>query len=248
MSMRVYFLFTLELPWQAARPVHIPKQMIFREVLRRLHLKIHDMGVVIEAPSVYRAWIDMETPRFETEGSKGRKKLYGQGSGTKYAAMESVCAIGTMHLRVNHGVIVKCFSYPRMKMLEGKVTQERQWSSMVRDLLDEEEKSSEKVKKQYRGVVDEAICICRQFSDVLPIHVSCDGDTLAGMNDIKLAYGGQRPPVSRLEELAFALVNLASNVGVTAMGKVGTGSVSCTVPAKFDLVCCISTCVICLLT
>ena len=76
--MRVF----LELPWQAAHPVHIPKQMIFIEVLRRLNFKIHDMGLVIEAPSVYHAWIDMETPHSETEGSKGRKKLYGQGSCT----------------------------------------------------------------------------------------------------------------------------------------------------------------------
>ena len=232
---------------QVARPVHIPKQMIFREILHRLHLKIHDMGLVIEAPSVYRAWIDMETPQSEIEGSKGRKKLYGQGSCTKYGAMESVCAIGGMHLHVDYHVIVKDFSYPRMKMLEGKVTRERQWSSMVKDLLDKKERGSEKLKKQYRGVLDEAICICRQFSDVLPIRVSCDGHAFGGMNDVKLAYGGQRPPVSRLEELAFALVNLATNGGVTAMGKVGIVSVSCTGRAESDFIQCISAYAICIL-
>ena len=66
--------------------------------------------------------------------------------------MESVCAIGGMHLHVDYHVIVKDFSYPRMKMLEGKVTRERQWSSMVKDLLDKKERSSEKLKKQYREV------------------------------------------------------------------------------------------------
>ena len=133
-------------------------------------------------------------------------------------------------------------------MLEGKFTRERQWSSMVKDLLDKKERSSEKLKKQYRGVLDEAICICRQFSDVLPIRVSCDGHAFGGMNDVKLVYGGQRPPISRLEELAFALVNLASNVGVTGMGKVGTTSVCCTIIVKFYLIRCISGCLICLLT
>ncbi|CAN6213308.1 unnamed protein product [Urochloa humidicola] len=207
----------------ALRPAEISKQMIVKEVCRRLHLDIHDFGTVDEVGGLLRGWVEMDVPGHLAGEPKVREKFVGGAALGQYAAMENVSDAIIGGLCKRYGVIVKDVNYPKVKKLEGRLVEEKRWVDMFRGKLDGRVKENDTLRFAYGSVIVEAKTICKKFRDVLPIG-TCDEDANAGVDNVKVIYNGPRDPVTRIDELAFDLVSLvkrgADLESVVSQGKV----------------------------
>lgn len=91
----------------------IANQVILSQIIGRLRLKLHGLGVVIEPSGLVRGWVEIDTPRSSVEGLKGQQRFPGGQHGNKYDALESACMTAITELCLNHGVTVKDLSFTK---------------------------------------------------------------------------------------------------------------------------------------
>ncbi|CAN6331370.1 unnamed protein product [Urochloa humidicola] len=190
-----------------ARPAEISKQMIVKEVCHRLHLVIHDFGIIDEADGLLRGWVEMDVPGRLGAEPKMREKFVGADALGQYAAMEIVSAEIIEALCKRFAVIVEDVNYPKVKKLEERLFEEKTWADLFRGQLRGRVKENDALRCAFGNVISEAKIICSKFKDILPIAVSGEEDAAAGVGNAKLVYNGPRDPVTRADELAFDLLS-----------------------------------------
>lgn len=185
----------------------ISKQMVVRQVIKKLRLRFYGWGVVIEEGG-YRGWSEIDIPRVDVEGVRMREKYYGEVCCSKREAMESASDSAIKDLVRGGNVIIKDLNYDKVVMLEERLDRADGFGGMLLDVVDLKEKQIERMYMGYTELFVEVRRMCRQFSDLLPIRFA-DVDDAFGRPDVaSVVYGGVRPPASSLEKLTFALVGL----------------------------------------
>lgn len=188
--------------------VTIMRQMLIRQIIKRLRLRFYGWGVVIEEDDVYRGWIEIDTPRCGVDGLRKRKKFYGAEARSKHKAMESASDAAVEHLVFECNVIVRDLNYDRAVRFQERCACAEDFNNMFMDVIQLKEKQVDRMYAGYTELFAEARRMCRQFSDILPVgFANVDGPSGRSV-DAKVVYGGVRPPVSSLDKLAFALVAL----------------------------------------
>lgn len=204
---------------QAIWPVRLSRQVILKQIAHRLDLHVYGFGVVIEDARAYRGWIDMDTPPSGFGGVRSRQKFYGEDSGGKYDAMESVCEAAIGHMISEANVEVMDVNYEKMKTFKGEAVAQRGWSTLLSEFLGDAKTEAAAMRRRCGKIFSEMKRLCDELGGSIDIQSTrCYVDEAASAVEPKRI--GTGIPDAWLENFGSRLVKLI-NEGTDIVGIAG---------------------------
>lgn len=193
-----------------------------KEIIDTLRLEVYGYGFVAEPGNVVRGFIEMEMPGAGAFPSGIREKFYSADTTTRYEAMEDVCGIAISELCGKYHVVVKDANFDEVGRQRYRASEAETWTNLLKGVVDNREEENKTIRTGFAALFCEAKQLCRKFADVFPV---CLASTSRQPENAELRYGGSIPPMARMEQFAFMLIDLI-NRG-TAASMVGPKVVSC---------------------
>jgi hypothetical protein len=191
--------------------VNLSPDVILDQICKSFNLIVHNRDVVEGSNGMFHVRLEMDMPCVGGSAVTERVKLVGDPAASAVEAVEKMSQIVIDYLHHTVGVVVVDMHYARMKQLEKRLSKANAFASAffdwVVDLKQNQSDSRDRVDELFRSGRDMVI----GFGDVLPVGTfEVDGLGIAP-NISTVTYLGPDPPVTRLDELALAVVSFMNH-------------------------------------